>query len=100
MPPQGVAGGRPGASGAWIVNDGTNHARRLAFAIGDVEPLEPGDTVTHYTPGGGGYGPPRDRPVERVLRDLAEGLITVDHALREYGVRVDPRTLEVLEVVP
>jgi N-methylhydantoinase B len=99
VPPQGAAGGRPGQSGRWIINEGKNDERRLKFAIGDVETLGEGDTVTHYGPGGGGYGDPRQRPVEQILHDLREGLITPEAADRDYGVRVDPKTLQVVEVV-
>src|SRR5690606_32203720 len=56
--PQGVAGGRPGDGGSWIINQGRPAERRLEYAIGDVEPMNTGDTVTHCTPGGGGYGDP------------------------------------------
>jgi N-methylhydantoinase B len=51
--------------------------------------LEPGETVVSYTAGGGGYGPPCERPVERVLRDLAEGWIGPERAAEVYGVVLD-----------
>ena len=86
IPPQGAAGGRAGASGYWVINEGTEGERRLIFAIGDLEVLAQGDTVTHYGAGGGGYGDPRERPLEHVLRDLRDGLISPEAALRDYGV--------------
>lgn len=48
--------------------------------------LEPGETVVSYTSGGGGYGPPHERPAEKVERDLAEGWITAGRAGDVYGV--------------
>lgn len=90
VPPQGVAGGRPGAVGIWRINPGTPAERGVAYAMGDIEPLDEGDVVLHRTPGGGGYGDPRQRPLEAVVNDVLEGLVSVEAASREYGVRVDP----------
>jgi N-methylhydantoinase B len=50
--------------------------------------LEPGETVVSYTSGGGGYGPPHERPLDRVERDLSEGWITPERARDVYGVVV------------
>ena len=72
--------------------------RALAFAIGDIEPLDKGDTVTHYTPGGGGYGDPGERRPEQVASDVRAGLVTVDAALNHYGVEVNPMTFEARRV--
>ncbi len=38
------------------------------------------------TPGGGGWGDPLDREVDRVLRDVLDGVVSVDGAHRDYGV--------------
>ncbi|HYH40426.1 MAG TPA: hydantoinase B/oxoprolinase family protein, partial [Burkholderiales bacterium] len=54
--PQGMHGGKPGDGGRWVVNEGLPGERVLEHAIGEIEQLAAGDTVTHYTPGGGGYG--------------------------------------------
>ena len=51
--------------------------------------LAPGETVVSYTSGGGGYGPPRERPAEKVLRDVAEGRVTRERAREVYGVVLD-----------
>ena len=84
--PQGIAGGLPGDGGRWVINEGLSSERRLPYAIGDVEPLNEGDIVTHYTPGGGGFGSPADRDREAVLADLRAGLITPEHAKQYYGI--------------
>ena len=39
--------------------------------------------------GGGGYGPPADRSLEDIERDLRQGMISADGAERDYGVSVD-----------
>src|SRR5690606_31840722 len=97
--PQGVAGGLPGDGGRWVINEGTDGERRLEHAIGDIEELTTGDTVTHYTPGGGGYGPPLEREPRRVQADVRAGLVSLETAERVYGLRLDPESLEILEVL-
>ena len=51
--------------------------------------LEPDETVISHTSGGGGYGPPHERPLEKVERDLQEGWITAKRARDVYGVALD-----------
>jgi N-methylhydantoinase B len=94
--PQGVAGGGAGDGGRWMINEGLPGEHRLAHAIGDIEPLRAGDTVTHYTPGGGGYGDPKRRDPAAVQRDVELGFVSRAAALRDYGVALDPFTLKVV----
>jgi N-methylhydantoinase B len=59
----------------------------------------PGDTFVAVGPSGGGYGNPRERPIEQVLDDVLDGYISVGTALRDYGVvvsggRIDPAATE------
>ena len=42
-------------------------------------------------PGGGGWGDPLERPAERVAADVAEGLVSAEGALRDYGLVVERR---------
>jgi N-methylhydantoinase B len=86
VPPQGVHGGRPGKSGYWLINEGKNSEQRLRYAIGDLEILDNGDTITHYGAGGGGYGSPLVRPSEAVFADIQDGLISLESAKVDYGV--------------
>lgn len=97
--PQGVAGGGAGDGGGWIINEDTDAARRMPFAIGDMEPLREGDTVTHYTPGGGGYGSATEREPWRVQRDVRAGLVSLEAAERVYGVKLDPCSLDITAVL-
>jgi len=41
------------------------------------------------TAGGGGYGDPRERPVELVQRDVLRGFVSHDSARADYGVVFD-----------
>lgn len=51
--------------------------------------LGPGETIVSYSAGGGGYGPPYERPVEKVKYDVEEGWITKERAYVVYGVGFD-----------
>jgi len=47
--------------------------------------IGPGQTLLFETPGGGGFGDPRERPRAAVARDLAEGLVSEPAARDIYG---------------
>ena len=51
-----------------------------------METIQPGDTVTNMNPGGGGYGNPYERPIEKVVWDVKNGLVSVRGAQEDYGV--------------
>ena len=60
--------------------------RRPAYGSkGDGFELGAGDWVQVRTPGGGGYGDPRERPRERVRRDLKSGYFDEASAESDYG---------------
>ena len=42
--------------------------------------------------GGGGYGPPKERPADLVAREVRDGIVSVAAARDAYGVAVDPQT--------
>ncbi len=54
-----------------------------------------GDVFEIYESGGGGYGDPRCRPVERVRDDVLNGLVSPAQARDAYGVVIDAGTFEV-----
>lgn len=78
----GLLGGQSGATGEVTLEDGT---RLNAKALKD---LRAGEVVHINLPGGGGYGDPLKRDVERVLWDVIENYITPEEAKRRYGVAV------------
>jgi N-methylhydantoinase B len=89
----GLAGGEPGGPGAILVKRrGDSEYRTFTEAYGTVSAskftnirLEPGDEVMIDSPGGGGYGDPRQRDRARVRRDLEEGFVSPDQARDRYG---------------
>lgn len=48
--------------------------------------LEPGDRLRVASGGGGGYGNPWDREIDRVVGDIEAGYVTPNHAAERYGV--------------
>jgi N-methylhydantoinase B len=50
--------------------------------------IEEGESVVCIACGGGGYGDPHARDRDRVLHDIAEGLITAERATAVYGVKI------------
>ncbi|WP_333711112.1 hydantoinase B/oxoprolinase family protein [Agrobacterium tumefaciens] len=98
IPPQGALGGSPGKRGTWFINQGADQERELTTAIGDLEYLKKMDIVTQYTPGGGGYGHPLERDSGKVLKDVQEGFVSVESALADYGVQIDPVNLSIVAV--
>ena len=53
-----------------------------------VEGIPAGTVYRQIAGGGGGYGDPRRRPVERVLEEVRHGTISAESARRDYGVDV------------
>ena len=83
--PNGAAGGGKGRTGDILINpDGTDE-KRLPTRYADY-PLKSGDHFQLDTPGGGGLGDPLKRDPALVLRDIREGYLSVEAALRDSGV--------------
>lgn len=73
-PPIGYRGGANGAPAA-LSKNGSEYLAPKARTM-----LRPNDTVTVRTPGGGGYGPPRQRDAASIERDVASGYVTSEGA--------------------
>jgi N-methylhydantoinase B len=93
-PAWGVNGGHSGRSGGLIVNPGTLAERELK-PLSDNNRLRKGDLLRIMTPGGGGWGNPLDRDPLVVQRDVWDGFVSPESALADYGVVLDPQTMEI-----
>ncbi len=93
-PAWGLFGGRDAVGPDVVVNAGGSNERHLLKANAYL--LEPGSVVELLTGGGGGFGDPHQRDPERVRRDVLDGYVTREAAERDYGVKLDPETLEVV----
>jgi N-methylhydantoinase B len=60
--------------------------------------LERGEVVEIVTGTGGGFGNPLERDPERVRDDVLDGYVTRESAEQDYGVVLDPETLDIVEV--
>jgi N-methylhydantoinase B len=61
--------------------------------------LKKDDVARLITGTGGGYGDPFKRPVEKIQADVKDGYITLEQAEKDYGVVLNPDTLEVEKLV-
>jgi N-methylhydantoinase B len=59
--------------------------------------IGPGERAANINPGGGGFGNPMQRPQESVLNDVKNGLVSIEGAALDYGLVIDPNTLEINE---
>jgi N-methylhydantoinase B len=82
--PWGIFGGHAAQSAdAWVERAGGGREPILSKR---VVALDRGDRLVVRTAGGGGYGPPAERPVGQVLDDVADGKVSVGQAEETYGV--------------
>jgi N-methylhydantoinase B len=93
IPPWGLKGGLPGALGEYTLVRCDGSAERLPSKC--TIPLARGDRLVIRTPGGGGYGDPFERLAESVLRDVSDGLVSVEAAERDYGVVIDTESMRI-----
>ncbi len=49
-----------------------------------------GSVYRQHAGGGGGYGDPRERPAQKVVDDVLDGVLSAEAAYADYGVVVDP----------
>jgi N-methylhydantoinase B len=72
--PYGLAGGLPASPGSLsLLRDGA--VTQLGSKVGNLR-LRRGDVIRLETSGGGGFGPPAERPAADHARDLALGYVT------------------------
>lgn len=90
--PYGLFGGKPGAKGATLLRRGSEIIPLHSKGIYD---LHPEDVVSFIISGAGGYGNPVERDLQRVLKDVAGGYVSVEGARMDYGVIIDPATMTV-----
>jgi N-methylhydantoinase B len=97
IPAMGAAGAKSRLIDEKVGRVEINRAGNVELARTNIlETIKPGQTITNMNPGGGGYGDPFDRLVERVAEDLRNGLVSVRGAPEDFGVVFkNPKTLEV-----
>ncbi len=84
-PARGRQGGGPGGNGAVRTQGG------LTLRPKGRQTVPAGDCLVLETPGGGGLGDAKSRPVAVVAEDVRNGIVTPQAARDAYGVVVDVR---------
>ena len=92
--PWSLFGGEPGGNGGTLIQKaGSDEWLTVKELYGKVSSskfanvrFEPGDRIKLTTPGGGGYGEPRERDRDAVREDLREGYVSAAAACRFYGL--------------
>jgi N-methylhydantoinase B len=79
-------GGAP--TGASVTLD-PGQATEEALPILMTRPVPAGTRISITVAGGGGFGPPTDRPAEEVAADVRDGLVSREQARQTYRVAVD-----------
>lgn len=93
FPPWGLNGGQDGTGNfiQVIHEDGTSITTDRVARYS----LKRNDVVRLITGVGGGYGDPKQRPIDLVLDDVKNEYITPEQAREIYGVVVEPNTLTI-----
>jgi N-methylhydantoinase B len=96
LPAFGVQGGRSGVPvSSHVIRDGRDVRFPTPGKVGGF-PLLENDVLVLQSAGGGGYGDPLERPIDRVREDLREGYISPERCRERYGVVVrDDLTVDV-----
>lgn len=89
----GLFGGKPGSLNHISITfpDGT---LRVGAAKENIEGIPPGSVFHKRAGGGGGFGPPEERPMEIVWDDVRNGFVSVESAKEDYGVVVDAESMQ------
>ena len=87
-------GGKGGKGGVLVKKKGDEKFRTFSQAFGTVSDskftrvvLKEGDEVMILSPGGGGYGPPSERPTEAIEHDIRQGWVSPEGAREFYGYK-------------
>lgn len=88
----GMAGGLPSGVTRIVRNPGTAREEVLHSKASGLM-MQAGETVRVETLGGGGYGPPGERPLELLAADLREGKVSRTAAERDHGIAMVARAL-------
>lgn len=89
FPPFGVAGGGPAAMNRFVYDSAEGPTSPpMVTKVTDIH-IAKGQRVRLESPGGGGYGLPRDRDPDAVRCDVANGYVSPAEAERIYGLALE-----------
>jgi len=87
-PPPGLLGGSPGSGGGQFVQELGSEHRAFKAATGRF-PLRTGERWVGVSTGGGGFGDPLERDLDRVRQDVRDGFVSRERAFAVFGVVLD-----------
>lgn len=91
----GLYGGKPGKGSVAWMHDPKEPGKRIFHTVSGGISLPSGWTESSLVSGGGGYGDPLDRDVEKVRDDVRDEIVSIESAEEEYGVVFHPNTYEI-----
>ena len=90
--PWGLCGGNGGAAARTLkITNGGEEEMPSKF----IATFKRGDVLRAEMPGSGGFGDPLERDPGAVCEDVRQEKVSIEHALAEYGVVIDPDTREI-----
>jgi len=89
--PFGLFGGKPGATARCFIRRSDGDEVQIAPTTMKAEnvPVREGDVLVIEATSGAGFGNPLERDAALVLKDVVDGLLSVERARSEYGVIID-----------
>jgi 5-oxoprolinase (ATP-hydrolysing)/N-methylhydantoinase A len=87
---QGLFGGRPGRSARGVVRDAAGAVIQDCGTGQLVSTTTDQEIVEVCLSGGSGFGSPFERSLAAIARDLSQGYVTPEAAVRDYGIVLGP----------
>jgi N-methylhydantoinase B len=88
----GVFGGCDGHTARLVGNHQCPDEKILGSKVSHIV-MKAGDSMRLETPGGGGWGPPQERPLPLIATDLTNGKVSRTAAERDYGTETVRKAL-------
>ena len=92
-PPWGLRGGGLGGGAEYFLKLPEDGSFNSIDQV--MRSVPPGSQVIIRTGAGGGWGDPMERDPNLVLEDVRAGLVSIEGAEKDYGVTINPDTLEI-----
>ena len=90
----GILGAKPARASKAVLNSGQPSERALTSKVAGLK-FKRDDLLTVEFAGGGGRGDPFERDPARVRDDVVRDYVSIEAARNDYGVVVDPDSLEI-----
>ena len=92
FPPYGLHGGKPGDP-SWNIL--VSEDQETVLPTMGARKVAKDDVVSHIIAGGGGWGDPLERDPVLVQQDVWDEKLSISYVRREYGVIIDPESLQI-----